>query len=84
MRNLAEAVGQVVSWNLGPRGAIRGVLYLKDVNQSGRFLEDGKWESIPVKHYFIVPEKGPLYCLGTQDSLFYRGCKVSDSNELVC
>jgi hypothetical protein len=84
MRTLAEAVGDVVSWNLGSRGIIVGNLVVEDVNLSGKFIEDGKWESVPVKHYFIVPKKGPSYCLGIDDSPFYRGCRVDDNNELVC
>ena len=84
MRTLAEAVGDVVSWNLGSRGIIVGNLVVEDVNLSGKFLGDDKWESVPVRHYFIVSKKGPRYCLGTNGSPFYRGCRVDDSSELVC
>lgn len=85
-KTLSQSVGEAVSFDLGPKGVLIGML---DIRPESRFIgykqgDSGKEEVRRIVYnYALVPEgKSFWYNLGMVDSPFDKGCTVDEQNRI--
>ena len=86
VKTLSQSVGEVVIFDLGSRGALRGNLKLRQESQFVGYQQgDSGKEEIrrTVSTYVLVPEgKSFWYNLGKVGSPFDKGCTVDEQNRI--
>jgi hypothetical protein len=85
-KTLRQAVGEAVSFDLGPKGILIGMLELREESRFVGYKQgaSGKVEVRKVVYnYALVPQgKSFWYNLGAVDSPFDNGCTVDEQNRI--
>lgn len=78
---------EIISWDMGPRGVAIGRFTLVDVGQFDHYEAgvngERKMVTKAVPSYFIIPEKGSAYSLGSVGSPFDLSCAINGMGRLV-
>jgi hypothetical protein len=82
VKTLGDVVGQMVSWDQGSQGVLKGKLELRPDTQFVRYDEQGKevTRDILIYRVFVQGQANFWYGLGVVGSQFDRGCTVEGNN----